>query len=59
MNYDVQLNLKTESKRRMLFKHSAEIGGSNITNVVNDFMQLFIDLKLKPEDVKKLTISRK
>lgn len=57
MHYDVQVNLKTDSQRRIKFKHAAELGGATVTTVINDFMQMYIDKKLKPEDVKKLSVN--
>ena len=53
---EVRIGFPIKSNKRIKFKHQAEMAGSNMTAILNDFIDLYIQNKLKPEDIKKLTV---
>ena len=57
MSYNVQIGFKTDLQKRMKFKHRVEIGGSGMQNVFNDFIDMYLENDLNPDDVKKLKVN--
>jgi hypothetical protein len=57
-NFKVQIGFYTDSNKRIKFRHSIELNDSTMEQVFNDFMDLYLNKNIKPDQVKQLSINQ-